>query len=322
MNKWVFRIAGGFAVFVIALLCINVSDKYFNTVINADNKNIQQETDDINNWYDELEKKNETQEENKENNSAGEFAPNTGGGGSGQESDNPFKNFKNNYTDGYSVYKAAEEVFNKAKGISVEMKGTVLAVGPGVTQSMRAIRQKDALGKMYIQGVSNGMLDVGMEAYYDTRLFKYRKCDNVTDSLSGNFDKFTPVSTSVPAYEKMYGAMPDKMYYIVNENTLDHVENFKYENKLYTFDMYLKPAAAENYKYNVQNMAGASGPAEFTKIKLSVTIDSTGRFRKIIYEETYNVKINIVVNINSTCVTHLEENYKVIHGDVDIKKPW
>lgn len=317
MNSFLKKFGAMLTCVAISGVTVALSNNYLTQIKQSDVETSQKLTDIINDWYDKNATENDLIENNHNNSN---YDPSItvkpdGGNGSGGEGETPIE--VPEFTSGLQAFQFAENLLNNAKTLLVTTTGTVTSMG--VTQKVKNTRMRDASGNLYYNAVSaSSIVKVGLEAYYNQRLFKYSKTDNVSDSLVANFspnDDIYNQFTSTQDFVSKIGFLPDELNYIVNEDTVLKTENFSNEGTNVTFTLILDPSkSTEKYKKSVKFMSGDNNYPTFSKVELDVVIQkSTGKLISITSNNEYKA-------LGFTCKESLTDVF-AINTPVTIKVP-
>lgn len=283
----------------------------------ADSLFVQQESEFLNDWYDEYEQDVSTTESNQQANEKGyiNYSPDV----ETDTSSNPLDDLEVPvFTSGLDAYVFAEQVLALANGLHIEVSGKI-DTNFGISQTVKNIRKQGNDGSMYAYNATYGsFFKMGFEAFYNGRQFKTRTTSSVTSGLNSQFANNWSF-TSLVSYANKYGSLPNQLNYIVNQNTVLSEEGFVHENGVYKFVLNLNPnTSTERYKYTIKENSGASDFPKFESVKLEVVITDNARFQSIRYRENYNIS---TMGITANTTTNMLESFLVINDTVTIETP-
>lgn len=310
----------GVAIFVILFIVASGYNlqQYASKVEKADIIFAQLDSEFVNNYYDNVEKDLEIT-----NNNAKENEKNLYNNVSEQQEEtttHPLDNLEIPvFTDGVEAYMFAENVLKMASGVHIEAKG--IADAGIVKQPVRSVIKRDNSGQIYYLNASySAFVKTAMELFYNNRMLKVRNSSSVSSDLSVKFDDKKWVASSLTSHVAQYGMRPDEMVYIVNQNTVNKVEDFNFDGNKYTFKLILNPnTATVNYNKTLKVNANSSTDAKFSEVTLTLIIDKNARFESIAIKEKYT--ISAMGFFNTTINAEIKNTFHVVHGDVTIETP-
>jgi len=126
-------------------------------------------------------------------------------------------------------------------------------------------------------------------------------------------------------YIKEFGMFINDFNYIVNHETVIDVNNHLYIDNTHYFDLTLDlEKSVVNYIKNIKRTNDLpSEDVKFSKIVLSVEVDKEGIFKKILYDEVYNIRVKVPIlgwrNQEMKSLITETFNYNPLKINIDIK---
>lgn len=123
-------------------------------------------------------------------------------------------------------------------------------------------------------------------------------------------------------FKNEFGLFIDELNYIVNHDTVVDVKNHIFVNNNHYFELSLDlEKSVINYVKNIKKVNKfPSEYAKFSKIILKVEIDHNNLFKKITYDEKYNINVKVPIMgwQNQTMKALITETFKYDNDDIII----
>ena len=239
-----------------------------------------------------------------------------------------FNNFYEMYDYAVTKYNNATYVYTTASG-SATLKGTVENLGLTVDTKaslsfVKAKSQKERYfslaltGGIVIEGMNN--LSITTKHYTNGTVYKYQ------------VGSYPVVDMTQTQYETQLGWDMTKVFHLAdadlaNSLTEDEIISFMYDSnaKEYTAKVQIDTSSFNtNYATIMQTVANATSPAKFSKIIMTIKVDSNGNFKSISYMEDYTARIIAAgLTVSGQLTSNYSESFTIINnGYVKVTNPF
>ena len=205
--------------------------------------------------------------------------------------------------DSLKAWQTGRALYLSAPGFKSNITGTMnfKAIGIlNVTQTLNTYRMRYGNGNFYANGRSSGSRTVATETFYD-----------VNSNMVYVYEDSKKTVYSLSQYTNDMGLAPNGFNFIINESTYGEEISFKHKvsgDYEFVFTLKTNGEATVNYSkfinYGGRDIVGSQMP-KFSSIRLTLTVDKDGYFKKLSEESHYTFDVYGGVD----CVNKFTENY-------------